>query len=109
MGGKQKSTIYGLGSQASEYYGTNVTSTSTTSPYSQQNVDEIQNMRQKITQQEKVINYLRILTKRLVQRVDEMPRAEQPPLAPTCLHSNLVHDDVIRCENVCDFLLLSLL
>ena len=34
VGGKRKSIIYGLGSQASEYYETNVTSTSTTFPSS---------------------------------------------------------------------------
>ena len=42
VGGDRKSIIYGLGSQASEYYGTNVASTSTTSPSLQHNVDEIQ-------------------------------------------------------------------
>ena len=45
VGGKRKSTIYGLGSQDSEYYRTNVASTSTTPPSSQQNVDEIQDLR----------------------------------------------------------------
>ena len=35
VGGKRKSTIYGLGSQANDYYGTNVASTSITPPSSQ--------------------------------------------------------------------------
>ena len=52
MGGKRKSTIYCLGSQSSEYY----------NPSPQHNVDKIQDLRQKITQQKKVINDLRILT-----------------------------------------------
>ena len=58
VGGKRKSTIYGLGFQASEYHGINVASTSTTSPSPQQNVGKIQDLRRKITQQEEVINDL---------------------------------------------------
>ena len=75
VGGKRKSTIYGLGSQASEYYMPNVASTSTTSPSPKHNVDEIQDLRKKITQQEEVINDMGILTGRLLQCVDEMSRA----------------------------------
>ena len=44
----------------------NVASTSTTSSSPQQNVGEIQDMRHKITQQEKVINDLQILTEHLL-------------------------------------------
>ena len=62
VGGKQKSIIYGLGSQDNEYYGTNVASTSITFHSPQQNVDKIQDLGQKIIQQEEVINDLRILT-----------------------------------------------
>ena len=40
-----------------------------------------------------MINDLRILTERLLQRVDEMSRAQQSPLASTCLDSDHVHDD----------------
>ena len=58
MVGKQKITIYGLRSQASEYYETIVASTSIAFPSPQQNVDEIQDLRQKVTQQEEVINDL---------------------------------------------------
>ena len=93
MGGKQKNTIYGLGSQASEHYETNVALTSTTSLSPQQNVDKIQDLRRKITQQEEVINDLRILSERLSQRVDEMSRAERPSLALTRLDFDFVHDD----------------
>ena len=45
VGGKQRNAVYGLGSQASEYYGTSGASTSTTSPSSQQNEKELQELR----------------------------------------------------------------
>ena len=47
---------------------------STTSP-PQQNINKIQYSRQKITQQEEMINDLKILTKHLLQRIDEMSKA----------------------------------
>ena len=40
-----------------------------------------------------MINDLRILTKRLLQCVVEMSRAERPTLAPTRLDFNPVHDN----------------
>ena len=40
-----------------------------------------------------MINNLRILVERLLQRVDEMSRAETPPLAPTRLDFDPIHDD----------------
>ena len=43
--------------------------------------------------QEEVINKLESLTSHLLQRMDEMLRAQQPPLVPTRLISNPVHDD----------------
>ena len=41
VGGKQRNAVYGLGSQASECYGTSDASTSTTSPSPQQNEEEM--------------------------------------------------------------------
>ena len=40
-----------------------------------------------------MINDLQILIERLLQHVDEMSRAKQPPIASTRLDSNPVHDD----------------
>ena len=40
-----------------------------------------------------MINDLRILIECLLQRVDEIPRAERPPLAPTRLDFDPVHGD----------------
>ena len=40
----ERNVVYGLGSQASEYYGTSGASTSTTSPSSQQNGKEMQEL-----------------------------------------------------------------
>ena len=67
VGGKQRNAVYGLGSQASEYYGTSNASTSTTSPSPQQNEEEMQELRHKLTHQEEVINKLESLTAHLLQ------------------------------------------
>ena len=93
VGGKQRNAVYGLGSQASEYYGISGASTSTTSPFPQQNEEEMQELRERLTHQEEVINKLESLTSHLLQRMDEMSRAQQPPLVPTRLISDPVHDD----------------
>ena len=93
VGGKQRNAVYGLRSQASEYYGTSGASTSTTSPSPQQNEEEMSELRQRLTHQEEVINKLESLTTHLLQRMDEMSRAQQPPLVLTRLDSDLIHDD----------------
>ena len=82
-----------LRSQASEYYGTSGASTSTTSPSPQQNEEEMQELRQRLTLQDEVINKLESLTAHLLQCMDEMSRVQQPPLVPSCLDSDVVHDD----------------
>ena len=66
VGGKQRNVVYGLGSLASEYYGTNGASTSTTSPFPQQNEEEMKELRQRLTYQEEVINKLESLTTHLL-------------------------------------------
>ena len=93
VGEKQRNAVYGLRSQASEYYGTSGASTSTTSPSPQQNEEEMSEQRQRLTHQDEVISKLESLTTHLLQRMDEMSRAQQPPLVPTHLDSDLVHDD----------------
>ena len=93
VGEIQRNAVYGLRSQASEYYGTSGASTSTTSPSPQQNEEEMSELRQRLTHQDEVISKLESLTTHLLQRTDEMSRAQQPPLVPTRLDSDLVHDD----------------
>ena len=91
MGGKQRNAVYGLRSQPSEFYGTSGASTSTTSPSPQQNEEKMLELRQRLTHQEEVINKLESLTTFLLQRMDEMSRAQQPPLVPTRLDSDPIH------------------
>ena len=57
------------------------------------NEEEMQELRERLTHQEEVINKLESLTSHLLQRMDEMSRAQQPPLVPTHLISDPVHDD----------------
>ena len=53
----------------------------------------MQELQQRLTHQEEIINKLESLTTHLLQRMEEMSRAQQPPLVPTRLDYDRVHDD----------------
>ena len=53
----------------------------------------MQELRQRPTHQDEVINKLESLTAHLLQYMDEMSKAQQPPLVPTRLDYDIVHDD----------------
>ena len=72
MGGKRKSAIYGLDAKL---------------------VSTTELMLLQLQLSHVILNGLLILIEHLLQHIDEMSRAQRPPLAPTRLDFDHVHDD----------------
>ena len=78
VGGQQKGQVYGLGSQATQYYDFGSTSSSTSAfDVSQQNAEVIQQLQHRINDQDLMIRDLRETTQLLLRRLDEMCKGEQ--------------------------------
>ena len=78
VGGQQKGRVYGLGSQATQYYDFGSTSSSTSAfDVSQQNVEVIQQLQHKINDQDLMIRDLREMTQLLLRHLDEMSKGGQ--------------------------------
>ena len=78
VGGKQKGRVYGLGSQATQYYNFGSTSSSTSAfDVSQQNTEVIQQLQHRINDQDLMIRDLREMTQLLLRRLDEMSKGGQ--------------------------------
>ena len=75
VGGQQKGRVYGLGSQATQYYNFRSTSSSTsTFDVSQQNAEVTQQLQHRINDQDLMIRDLRETTQLLLRRLDEMSK-----------------------------------
>ena len=78
VGGQQKGRVYGLGSQATQYYNFGSTSSSTSAfDVSQQNTEVIQQLQHRINDQDLMIRDLRETTQLLLRRLDEMSKGGQ--------------------------------
>ena len=93
-GGQQKGRVYGLGSQATQYYNFGSTSSSTSAfDVSQQNAAVIQQLQHRINDQDLMIRDLRETTQLLLRRLDEMSKGGQVLVynQPSHEHGNNVH------------------
>ena len=92
VGGQQKGQVYGLGSQATQYYNFGYTSSSTsTFDISQQNAEVIQQLQHRINDQDLMIRDLRETIQLLLRRLDEMSKGGQVPVSynqPSHDHGN---------------------
>ena len=92
VGGQQKGRVYGLGSQATQYYDFGSTSSSTSAfDVSQQNTEVIQQLQHRINDQDLMIRDLREMTQLLLRHLDEMSKGGQvlvPYKQPSHDHGN---------------------
>ena len=92
VGRQQKGRVYGLGSQATQYYDLGSTSSSTSSfDVSQQNAEVIHQLQHMINDQDLIIRDLRETTQLLLRCLDEMSKGGQvlvPYNQPSHDHGN---------------------
>ena len=92
VGGQQKGRVYGLGSQATQYYDFGSISSSTSAfDVSQQNAEVIQQLQHRINDQDLMIRDLREMTQLLLRHLDEMSKGGQvlvPYKNPSHDHGN---------------------
>ena len=92
VGGQEKGRVYGLGSQATQYYDFISTSSSTSAfDVSQQNVEVIQQLQHRINDQDLMIRDLQEMTQLLLRHLDEMSKGGQvlvPYKQPSHDHCN---------------------
>ena len=78
VGGQQKGWVYGLGSQATQYYDFDSICSSTSAfDVSQQNAEVIQQLQHKINDQDLMIRDLQETTQLLLRCLDEMSKGGQ--------------------------------